>query len=170
MDQFRYKRDFKENSLNLFKQNLFETSWDSLKNMADPNELYDKFLKIFSSLYEKYFPLTNVKLKPKRKNSPWITNGIAKSPKRKQKLYKNFFKRRIPEHKKTYENLFEMIKRNSEKNVYSEKLIIKLQGDTKKTWRIMKELIGKSGDKSSFPQKIVTNKTKIVGETKIANE
>ena len=35
----------------------------------------------------------------------------------------------------------------------------------------MKELIGKSGiDKSSFPQKIVTNKTKIVGETKIANE
>ena len=86
------------------------------------------------------------------------------------KNYIKTFKRRIPEHKKTYENLFEMIKRNSKKNFYSEKLIIKLQGDTKKTWRIMKELIGKSGDKSSFPQKIVTNKTKIVGETKIANE
>ena len=35
----------------------------------------------------------------------------------------------------------------------------------------MKELIGKSGiDKSSFPQKIVVNKTEIVGETRITNE
>ena len=35
----------------------------------------------------------------------------------------------------------------------------------------MKELIGKSGiDKSSFLQKIVIDKTEIVGETKIANE
>ena len=31
VDQFIYKRDFNENSLNLFKQKLFETSWDSLK-------------------------------------------------------------------------------------------------------------------------------------------
>ena len=35
----------------------------------------------------------------------------------------------------------------------------------------MKELIGKSGiDKLSFPQKIVVNKTEIVGETRITNE
>ena len=37
VDQFIYKRDFNENSLNLFKQKLFETSWDSLKNIADAN-------------------------------------------------------------------------------------------------------------------------------------
>ena len=77
-------------------------------------------------------------------------------------------KRRTPENKETYKtcrNLFEMIKRKSKKNVYSEKLI-KFQGDATKIWRIMKELIGKSGiDKSfgkSYPQKIVINKT--VGE------
>ena len=64
VDQFICKRDFNENLLNLFKQNLFETSWDSLKNIAGP-----KFLKNFSSLYEKYFPLTKVKLKPKRKKA-----------------------------------------------------------------------------------------------------
>ena len=35
----------------------------------------------------------------------------------------------------------------------------------------MKELIDKSGtDKSSFPQKIVIDKTEIVGETRITNE
>ena len=56
VDQFIYKHDFNENLLNLFKQNLFETSWDSLKNIADPNESYHKFLKIFSSLSS--LPLT----------------------------------------------------------------------------------------------------------------
>ena len=126
VDQFIYKRDFNENSLNLFKQKLFETSWDSLKNIADANESYHKFLKIFSSLYEKYFPLTKVKLKPKRKKSPWITNGIAKSSKRKQNLYEKFLKQRTPENKenyKAYKNLFEMVKRKSKKNFYSAKLL-----------------------------------------------
>ena len=172
MDQFIYKSDFNENLLNLFKQNLFETSWDSSKNIADPSESYHKFLEIFSTLYKNYFPLTKVTLKPKRKKSPWITNGIANLSKRKQKLYENFFKR-TPENKETYKaykNLFEIIKRRSKKKFYSAKLI-KFQGDTKKTWHIMKKLIGKSGiDKLSFPQKIVINKTEIVGETKIANE
>ena len=56
-DQIIYQRDSNENSLNLFKQNLnlYETTWDSLKNIADPNESYHKFLKIVSSFYEKYF-------------------------------------------------------------------------------------------------------------------
>ena len=34
VDQFRYKLDFNEKSLNPFKQILFETTWDSLKNIA----------------------------------------------------------------------------------------------------------------------------------------
>ena len=173
VDQFIFKRDFNENTLTLFKQNLFETSWDSVKKIDDSNESYNKFLEIFSSLYEKYFPLTKVKLKPKRKNSPWITNGIAKSSKRKQKLHEKFLKHRTQESKqiyRDYQNLFEIIKRKSKKQFYSEKLI-KFQGNAKKTWPIMKELIGKTKIyKSSFPQNIVIDTTEIVGETKIANE
>ena len=130
-------------------------------------------MEIFSSLYEKYFRLTKVNLKPKRKNSPWITNGIAKSSKRKQKLYEKFLKHRTQESKqiyKDYKNFFEIIKHKSKKQFYSEKLI-KFQHNAKKTWSIMKELIGKNKIyKWSFPQKIVIDTTEIVGETKIANE
>ena len=134
VDQFIFRRDFNENTPTLFKQNLFETSWDSVKKIDDSNESYNKLLEIFSSLYEKYFPLTKVKLKPKRKNSPWITNGIAKSSKRKQKLYEKFLKHRTQESKqiyKDYKNLFEIIERKSKKQFYSEKLI-KFQGNAKK--------------------------------------
>ena len=99
---------------------------DSLKDIADPNESYHKCLKIFSSLYKKYFPLTKVKVKLKWKESPSIINGIGKLSKRKQKLYEKVLKQNTPENKETYKaykSLFEMIKRKSKKKVYSEKLI-----------------------------------------------
>ena len=56
-----YKWDFTENALNCFKQALFETSWDSVKNLKQPNEAYNKFLEIFTKLYEKYFPIKKSK-------------------------------------------------------------------------------------------------------------
>ena len=71
-DQLAYKHDFNKSLLNLFQQNLFETFWNSLKNIADQIDLYHEFLKIFS--------LIKVEIKPKIKISPWITNGITKSP------------------------------------------------------------------------------------------
>ena len=44
---------------------------------------------------------------------------------------------------KTYQNLFETIKRKSKKNYYSEK-ILSFKGDAKNTWKTMKDLIGKA--------------------------
>ena len=79
MEKCIYKRDFTENVFNYFKQALFETSWDSVKNFKPPNEAYNKFLEIFIEHYEKYSPMRKFKVKPKRTLSPWITNGIAKS-------------------------------------------------------------------------------------------
>ena len=97
------KRDFTENAFNCFKQALFETSWDSVKNLKQPNEAYKKFLEIFTELYEEYFQIKKNKTKTKteRALSPWITNGIAKSSKRKQKLYEKFLKYRTPSTKQT---------------------------------------------------------------------
>ena len=90
VDQFIYKRNFDENSLNLFKQNLSEKSWDSLKNIADPNESHHKFLKTFPSLYEKYFPLTKVKLKPKRKKSLGLQMELQSRPNESKNYMKIF--------------------------------------------------------------------------------
>ena len=44
---------------------------------------------------------------------------------------------------KTYQNLFETIKRKSKKNYHSEK-ILSFKGDAKNTWKTMKDLIGKA--------------------------
>ena len=66
MENCAYKSDFTENALNCFKQALFETSWDSVKNLKQPNEAYNKFLEIFTELYQEHFPIRKIKIKPKR--------------------------------------------------------------------------------------------------------
>ena len=99
----------------------------------------------------------------KARNSfrPWITKGIAKSSKKKQKLFEKYLKNRNPQNLasyKTYKNLFETIKRKSKKNYYSKK-ILSFKGDAKKTWKTMKDLIGKAKmNKSLFLQKIRVKK------------
>ena len=113
MEKCVYKGNFTENAFNCFKQALFEISWDSVKNLKQPNEAYNKFLVIFTELYEKYFPIRKIKVKPKRALSLWITNDIAKLSKQKQKLYEKILKHRTPINEanyKAYKNLFETIK------------------------------------------------------------
>ena len=114
-----------------------------------------------------------VKVNFKSDQSPWITKGIAKPSKKKQRLYEKFLKNRTPKNEetyKTYKNLFETIKRRSKKKFYSEKLQ-KFKGDAKKTWSVMKEILGKCTTKSStLPTKITVNKTDIFDTKKIADE
>ena len=65
--------------------------------------------------------------------NPWVTKGIAKSYKKKQRFYEKHLKKRTPENKQIYKNyksLFESIKNKSKKHYYSEKLL-KLQGNAK---------------------------------------
>ena len=126
-----------------------------------------KHINTFSisiDIYDKSFPKSDVKLKFKSDQSPWITKGIAKSPKKKQRLHEKLLKNRTPKNEKTYKtykNLFETIKRRSKKTFYSEKLQ-KFKDDAKKAWSVMKEILGKTTRKSlTLPTKITVNKTDI---------
>ena len=66
--------------------------WDDIKVIDSVNHSYNRFLKIFLSLYNEYFPKINIKLKPQKYFRRWMALGIRKSFKRKQKLYGKFLK------------------------------------------------------------------------------
>ena len=72
---------------------------------------------------------------------------------------------------KSYEDLFESLKKKAKKKYYSEK-ISKYKHDDKQTCSVMKELIGKIKLKSSnIPPGIITvSEVDIFDEHKIANE
>ena len=56
------KTVFLKQSTKLFKQKFYETSWDVIKVFQNPNEAYKSFMKIFSDLYNAYFPKKQIKI------------------------------------------------------------------------------------------------------------
>ena len=85
----------------------------SLKKYEDHTEAYKHFFKTFISVYDYFFLKVKVQIKIKSLNCPWITKGIAKSSKGKQKLYEKYLKRRTNDTKtayKLYRNLLDCIK------------------------------------------------------------
>ena len=118
-EEFIYKRNYSGNSIETFKQKLRKVNWNEIKQSDNANESYAKFSEICTSLYEECFPNFTIRLNEKKNLSPWITKGIKKSSKRKQKLYEKFLKKRSAFHEtayKAYKSLFEAIKRKSKKN------------------------------------------------------
>ena len=57
-----------------------------------PNDAYEYFLNVFSGIYDLAFLLKTISVKRKTLRNSWITKGLLKSSKRKQKLYERFLK------------------------------------------------------------------------------
>ena len=107
-----YKRTYNEENVKAFNDRLLKINWDRIKNCHDPNEAYKQFFDTFNSLYDIHFPKVLERLKTKHIQSPWITKGIAKSFKRKQKLYEKSLKHQTRETELAYKlckNLFECL-------------------------------------------------------------
>ena len=122
------KRSISDQSIKKFKQTLRGVTWDDIKIFDSVNNSYDRFLQIFLSLYNECFPKIKIKLKPQKHFRPWITLGIRKSSKRKQRLYEKFLKTRTAKSEaeyKTYTNMFETIRRKSKRKLLFPKILEK---------------------------------------------
>ena len=142
---FIYKGTYNTESIDLFKQKLHETKWNEIMSFQNPDYAYKVFLKRFSTLYDTYFPEKKIKLKNKDLQSPWITKGIRRSSKRKQRLYEKFIENRNEKNELEHENYkhhFEAVKKCSKKLHFS-KLILRYKNNIKKTWEVIKECIWK---------------------------
>ena len=73
-----------------FKNALQEITWDDAINSKQTDSAYEAFFNKFTSLYDKIFENYAVTVKSKTLKDPWITNGILKSSKTKQRLYDKF--------------------------------------------------------------------------------
>ena len=118
--QFLYKRIINENLIKAFKSRLHEISQEIIKSIKDPNESYKKFTAILTSVYDEFFPKSRIKVRHNKKSTPLITRGIAKSSKRKQKLYEKFLKNCTSENEM---NSKRICKTKVKKIFYSKQLI-----------------------------------------------
>ena len=157
-----YKRIYEEEQIELFKHELSHIEWNKIiKTLYNPNTAYESFFDILFKTYDKYFPKVRIKIKAKTIQNPWITKGITKSSRKKQKLYERFLKKHTQQNEqkyKNYKNLFETIKKKAKKIYYS------------KTWNVMKDIIGKSKiKKTNLPRKLTINKVDVYNKPEIAD-
>ena len=80
---------------------------------------FENFSDTFSMLYERNFPLKKHNIKNKDLLTPWMTKGMKKSSKQKQRLYIKYLKNKTEasEHTyKNYKNLFEKLRKKGKQS------------------------------------------------------
>ena len=84
--------------------------------------MYDSFIEKDTGLFDSCFPFRTIKGKALNSfRKPWITKGLLKSIKKKNKLYKNYICNRSNSQLakyKTYKNKLTLLLRTAEKQYY----------------------------------------------------
>ena len=162
-----------EVSVENFNNILSSTDWNDVLGKTIANESYDQFIKKFSLIYDNFFPINVIEIKTKNLLSPWITNDMKKSSKRKQKLYEKFLKEKSPKNEKEYKDykqLFEKIKKDSKKKYFQEKLSFS-KNDSKNTWKTLRDVIVKIKiNENRPPKKIALENKEITDQKTIAKK
>ena len=165
--KFIRARNYCPDNIAAFSMALRAHDWSAVMLSGDPQEAYSTFHKLFLRLYEKFFPVKSVKIGYKN-NKPWLSDGLKKSIKLKNKLFfkqKRTNKTEDINRYKTYRNKLNSLLKRAEKEHY-ERLLQDNKCNLKKSWSIIKEVINKKKNTNSCSRfvvndKITTNKKSI---------
>ena len=142
----------------------------------DPNINYEKLENILCRAKEKHLPVKTKKFnKYKHKRSPWITQGILRSIKYRDNLYKNLKCTLLdePDYNTIKQNLKvynKILKTNISqlKQTYYYSQFHKFKNDIRKTWDTIKFVLNMNRNKTNFPQFFLINNNKINNKYEIA--
>ena len=84
-----FVRDKREQNILNFLDEVDRINWSNLDGYNDPKICYSKFLERYTKAYEKHFLLKKLKRHPQLRKL-WISQGLLKSIKKKNKLYKQY--------------------------------------------------------------------------------
>ena len=163
------KRIYSVEAVDLFYTTMQNVSWENVMNESDAQHAYSIFYDTFSKAYDTCFPLRTFK-HGYRNRKPWLSEGMKKSIKIKNKLFKKSKKSSNPEHEtkyKQYRNRLNKLLADAERKHYSE-ILNKNKNNLKKSWRILKEIINKKKQSKSCSQFFI-NGAMETDKHKIAN-
>ena len=164
------RRKYTTEKIELFKRDLLDADWNPVytESRNNVNNYYAIFLHIFSTLFEKYFPIETIRIK--NVISPrkcWITRGLVKSCKRRSILFKKYKQNptKINENRYViYRNKLNALLKKVEKDYYKNKLN-SLTGNLRDTWKLLNEILNKNKT-SHLIEKFSSNDGLIVSDPK----
>ena len=137
-------RQYTEDNISKFCSNIQTVGWDSVTTCTDCQSAYSEFYKTFITLCDKHFPPVKIKTTYRNRKS-WLTVGLKKSIKIKNKLFlksrKTPTSNNIINYKK-YRNKLNSLLRQSERDYY-DSLLSENKQDLKKNWNVIKQVINK---------------------------
>ena len=157
------------------KSNLIQIINPSLT--TDPNISYNALAHVIANAKNIHIPFKLVKYnKYKHKKSKWITPGILKSIKYRDKLYKSWRQAYntsesseiIKRNLSTYNNILKKTIRNAKK-MYFDKCLSKCKNDIKNTWRTINHILGRNNTVKSLPSEFKIDDNVIEDKHEIAN-
>ena len=121
--------------------------------------MFEDFYSLITTTIENHAPLKKLTRKQTRlRNKPWITKGLLKSIKRKQKMHKTYYKNGSTDEQKLYKSYCNTLTRTK---TLAKKLFYKTQFDVhkhdpKKTWDTLRTLLP-AKPKAQTPTSISVN-------------
>ena len=154
------KRIYSMENMEHFSSKMREMNWTCVLQNNDVQNAYNMFYNEFSDVYNTCFPMKTFK-QGYRTRKPWLSEGMKKSIKTKNKLYKQYKKTGSIEHEsvyKQYRNNLNKLLTAAERSHY-ETLFNETKDNLKKSWRILKQVINKKKDTSSCSKFLVNQET-----------
>ncbi|KAI5643098.1 endonuclease-reverse transcriptase domain-containing protein [Phthorimaea operculella] len=143
---FTYKRNFNENNIQKFKQELSKIDWSQIISLdKNVNYNFNSFHTTFKDMLERIIPKRKIKLKQNRVKT-WLTRGLKIACKNKR-LLKIFISQTnntvLNSYYKRYEKILKKTVAESKKNQFKRK-IQKSSNVIRTTWQIVKERTNKT--------------------------
>ena len=163
-------RSFSQANIQYFKETLENTDFTCISNMTCPNMAYNKFMKLYSNLFNNSFPLRDAKLSKTIKREPWFTIGLLNSSRQKAKLFTRKMNKPTNENIAKYKNynaIYNQLKRKM-KSLYYKTALEEHKNDSKKCWSLLKQAIGKIKIKSPFPKEFLIDNNQVSDKQDIA--
>ena len=145
---------------------------------SDPQENYARFIALLNDAKDKHLPRKRVRFnKHKHKKSKWMTNGILKSIKTKDTLYKQLVKANIDDEiaytnlKAEFTDYKKILRRsiNEAKHSYYARTFALYKNDIKQTWSVTKDTLQRKKQSRTTAQFFLNNRI-ITDLDEIANE
>ena len=171
-----YRKQDKK-SMENFNTALLDTDWSNVLNLTDPNDAYDKFLNTYSDLMNIHLPIVTKPFnKFKHKKDPWVTLGLLKSLKTKEKLYIKMIKsKNTPNYNlnrtnyTAYVTVYKRLLKQARILYWNSKFEYAKQ-DMKRTWKNINNILNKCTNKCDFPEKFYFENKEISDNKEIANK
>lgn len=170
-------RSYKHFNNDEFEKELSEINWTLLFENKNTEQCFEIFFNKVEGILNVMAPIkTLTKKETDLYEKPWITTGLLKSMKNRDKIHKRFVKEKDVEIKnglfreyKSKRNMIVKLLRIT-KSDYYEHLFLENKNNMKETWKNIRKIININKKSNVSPQSLLVNKTLVSDKKAMAEE